>query len=615
MGSDPGSAASLLERAEQAWCGGDGEAAMSLFDRAAVTAQAHGDPVTHATAVLGLARGQQYNLTPGLLPIRLYAAYEELDDPPLRARVAAALARCWAYANEPRRARPFAIEAVHLAEQQDDPVLLADALDAALASHWGPDDLAVRRHWAVRLADAAAHLADPDARLQAQLWSLTLAWEVLDLTRMHRSMRAIELLADESPRAEFFAATRRLPIELLRQHLDVARLLIERAADAAGAAVIPDAAGVLHGMRGYTAFFAADVQTCATEAPAFEAYAVEFGVASVRAEAAIIWLGAKRPDKAAEMIGAFTPQVLSQLPRDSDWLLIVQCVLEAALAIGDTEILSSAVALLAPYGGRSVVNAGAVMWHGVTDDTLARAYAVLGDNDAAARHRAAALATYERIGARWWRDRLRAKLPADTQPPAGPTPTPHLVIAHLHQQPGGLWLVGREGATFVLPRMRGLTHLHALLRNPDTELAALNLFGDQVVEQTPLDVLDDESRRRMHARLTELDAELGHSHRPALQDERDAIAAYLASATGLAGRGRTTGSHAERARVAVRKAIVAALAAIAETDPRLGRHLHDRVHTGHHCHYQTDPDHPIHWILCQPQIRASLTSDQQPPPP
>ncbi len=108
----------------------------------------------------------------------------------------------------------------------DDPVLLADALDAALASHWGPDELALRRDWAVRLDDAAAHLRDPDARLQAQLWGLTVAWEVLDLPRMHRCMRAIELLAEESPRAAFFAASRRLPLELLRRHLDVAPLLV-----------------------------------------------------------------------------------------------------------------------------------------------------------------------------------------------------------------------------------------------------------------------------------------------------------------------------------------------------------------------------------------------------
>ena len=56
-------------------------------------------------------------------------------------RLAAALARCWAYANEAARARPFAAEALDLAQELDEPPLLADALDAALASHWGPDEL------------------------------------------------------------------------------------------------------------------------------------------------------------------------------------------------------------------------------------------------------------------------------------------------------------------------------------------------------------------------------------------------------------------------------------------------------------------------------------------
>jgi tetratricopeptide (TPR) repeat protein len=591
MACDPTSAASLLALAEEAWAGGDGEAAIAFFERAADVAEEQDDPGGRTAAVLGLARGQHYNLTPGLLPVRLHATYDAVEEPQPRARLAAALARCWAYANEPGRARPFAVEALHLADQQDDPVLLADALDAALASHWGPGDLALRRDWAVRLADAAAHLGDHDARLQAQLWSLTVAWEVLDLPRMHRSMRAIEQLAEESPRTEFFAATRRLPLELLRQNLEVAPLLVECAAAAAQTAVIPDAAGMLHGMRGYTAFFTGDADGCAAEAPAFEAYAVEFGVATVRAEAAVVWLGAGRLDKVAEMIGAFTPEVLSGLPQDSDWLLVLQCVLEGALAIRDIEVTAAALTLLAPYAGRSVVNAGAVMWHGVTDDTLSRAYALLGDAEASARHRAAALATYERIGASWWRDRLRAQLPAE------PPSAADVISVHLHQQPGGLWLVGREGATFVLPRMRGLAHLHALLSRPDTDLPSMNLVGGEVIEQAALDVLDDDSRRILRARLSELDAELAHSDRPELSDERHAVASYLASATGLGGRHRTTGSHAERARVAVRKAIVAALGRIAESDPWLGRHLRDRVRTGFECRYETDPDHPVRWIL------------------
>jgi hypothetical protein len=261
------------------------------------------------------------------------------------------------------------------------------------------------------------------------------------------------------------------------------------------------------------------------------------------------------------------------------------------VAVDDREVAAATVSLLTPYASRSVVNAGAVMWHGVTDDTLARAFALLGDSEAAARHRSAALATYQRIGAVWWRDRLRAKLPAE---PAQPSDD---VVVHLHQQPGGLWLVGREGATFVLPRMRGLEHLHVLLGSPDGDVPAAVLMGGKIVTQGGLEVIDDEARRVLGARLRQIDAELEFAERSDLREERDAITAYLAGATGRAGRSRMTGSHDERARVAVRKAIVAAMARIAETDPWLGRLLRNRIKTGLECRYESEPDHPIRWVL------------------
>jgi len=119
----------------------------------------------------------------------------------------------------------------------------------------------------------------------------------------------------------------------------------------------------------------------------------------------------------------------------------------------------------------------------------------------------------------------------------------------------------------------------------------MSLVGGEVVEQSGLELLDEEARRAYRARLAELDPD-----DPA-DDERAWLLDQLGAATGLAGRRRTSGSTEERARVAVRKAIVAALARIAETDPWLGRHLHDRVRTGLECRYESDPDHPVHWLL------------------
>src|SRR5690349_12101780 len=110
MVTNAASASGLIARAEAAWAQGDGEAAMAFFGRAADLAEAGDDSDALVAAVLGLARGQQYNFLPGLLPVRLHAAYEGARARETRVRLAAALARCWAYANEPVRARPFARE-------------------------------------------------------------------------------------------------------------------------------------------------------------------------------------------------------------------------------------------------------------------------------------------------------------------------------------------------------------------------------------------------------------------------------------------------------------------------------------------------------------------------
>ena len=109
---------------------------------------------------------------------------------------------------------------------------------------------------------------------------------------------------------------------------------------------------------------------------------------------------------------------------------------------------------------------------------------------------------------------------------------------------------------------------------------------------------DGISRRSIDETPQEIDdadagADLGRVE--LLTDEREVLLEQLRTATGMSGSGRTTGSSRQRARIAVRKAIVAAVARIAETDPWLGRHLRDHVHT--ECRYESDPDYPIRWVL------------------
>jgi hypothetical protein len=597
--TQPPAVGDLLDRADAARTAGRGEVAARLYDEAAARCRAADDLGGWTRAVLGAASVLLFGSEPGKLPAELYDVLARTTDDATRARLAAALARCWAYTGQPVRGVRFADEAVERAERAGTPELLADCLDAALAAHWGPDELGVRRSLAGRLDEVAAHVLDPGARLQAHMWGLQVACEALDVQTIHRQMRALELLGEESPRALFFAASRRLMLDLLRGRTDTTARLVGIAAAAAEQAALADAWMVLKAMEMYSAVQSGDTAVCAATAAECEAFALAEGVTAVCAEAAFVWVGAARPDRVRALVHTFHGPVLDDLPRDVNWLLILQCVLEAALAVGDREVVETAARLLTPYEGRAVFNAGAVMFHGVTDDTLARAAAALGDPDTAERLRARALATYERLGAQWWRNRL-----------ASSAPVPATAVSrrvHLHPAPGGLWLIGAEPAAAPLRALRGFSHLRALLRRPHQPIAALDLAGAGIgvlVEPNMGEILDRRALAEYRQRLRDLEQEIAEAEDwsdvgrlDAARAERDALLHELAAATGLGGRARTPGSSQERARIAVQKAISAAVDRIAAIDRTLAGHLQTAVRTGLSCSYEPRPGEAPDWIL------------------
>ena len=236
--------------------------------------------------------------------------------------------------------------------------------------------------------------------------------------------------------------------------------------------------------------------------------------------------------------------------------------------------------MLAPYGGRAVLNAGAVTFHGVVDEYL-------GDLGAAR-------SAYRRIGARWWADRL-------TVPPA-PADV-GVTVVHLHEA-DGTWTVGRDGATVELPDLRGLHHLRMLVARPGSEVAAIDLVGAEVTEGDVGPVLDEQAKRAYRTRLAEIDAEIDEAgdwadparHERALL-EREALLGQLSAAVGLAGRDRRSGATAERARMAVRKAITSALRRLQATDPALARLVRDGLQTGTTCRWEPDPGRPVRWVI------------------
>lgn len=546
---------------------------------------------------LDLADTYVFGTEPGRIPAVLFEAYDTAAGPRDRALLGAALARCWAYAGEHARAVPFAVSAVREAEESGDPLVLAGALDAALATHWGPDELEVRVDLARRLADVAAHLTDVDARTRAHLWLLTVGVETLDVTEMNRQMRALERLGEESRRSLFFAASRRLMLDLMRGRTDTSPRLVALAEETADE--LADGPVVLGAMRGYAGAQSGDQRTVELIRWG-EQLAVDEGIRELHAELAWIHAELGRLDDARRLVAVFDDRVLQHLPRDHNYLMVLQLLLDVGLMADLDQLVEDVVPLLMPYAGRAVVNAGAVMFHGVTDDTLARACERLGDRDRAEALRAKALATYRRVGASWWHDRLARALPSPGGAPATAT------SMTLRPGPPGVWLVGLGSVETAVPARRGFEHLHALLSRPGVEVAALDLAGGpETIAQAGLgEVADAQALAAYRRRLEQIDDELDEADALGdqdaarrLADERSALVGELGAVTGLGGRRRTTGSGNERARVAVRKAVAAALDAIHAVDPVVARHLSGHVHTGLWCRYDPDPDAPVVWRL------------------
>lgn len=607
----PAPLALLLDRADHERLAGRGDAAAAMYDEAIQLSRAAGDLPSWIRAALAAAGLHVFGTVPGKLPAELYDLLIRITDDKDRARIASALAHCWTYGGEAARAAPFAAEALELAERAGEPAVIADALDAMLACHWGPDDLDCRITLGRRLEEVTAHVLDPNARLQAHLWALQIACETLNVQAIHRHLRALDRLAEESTRARFFAASRRLMYDVLRGRTDTAAGLIEIARDSSGDAGLADGWMVVKAMTVYSALAAGDINRCAAIAAEAEQFALSEGAPEICAEAAWMWIGAQRPDRARKLLDTLTGAVLEQLPRDVNWLLTLQCVLEAGLATRHAELVGMAATLLTPYEGRAVFNAGAVAFHGLTDDTLSRAADLSGDSQRSERLRNRALATYIQLGASWWYDRLHNFRPAQLSSRlSGGTPSRSSAArVHLHPIRDGLWLIG-PGAGAPVRGVRGFRYLQQLLDCPGTAVPAVDLAtgGRPTVMQSTIGpVIDAQALAAYRSRLDALDSELSEAENwsdlgraEVLREERAALLKQVSAAKGIRGRQRTTGSTNERARVAVTKAIGVATNRIAAVDADLGEHLRATVHTGAECCYRPDAEPPV-WILVVPR--------------
>src|SRR5581483_4676656 len=287
----------------------------------------------------------------------------------------------------------------------------------------------------------------------------------------------LDLLAQESGnvRIAFFACARRAMHALVTAGLDVAGELIASTSEIGAQAAEPDLAAVEHSLAAARARRAGDTAVLRQEAAAFAEYGATDGVPSVSAEAAVLWLESGEPGSALALLHQLAGGGLDAVTRDVDFLLTIASLVQVAAALHRDDITADGIHLLTPYAGRAVLNAGAVVFHGVVDDYLYRACQSLGQQDAA-RWQHLAAASYQRTGAACWHERL--SWPAAPRPPqagaARPGPGPAQVM-HLRRDGPARWAVGLDGATAALPDLKGLHYLRLLIERPGVDLAATAL--------------------------------------------------------------------------------------------------------------------------------------------
>jgi hypothetical protein len=145
-----------------------------------------------------------------------------------------------------------------------------------------------------------------------------------------------------------------------------------------------------------------------------------------------------------------------------------------------------------------------------------------------------------------------------------------------------------------------MLHLAVLLANPNIEIPAIELAtgvaalgrSDQRVGSLGQPVLDRKAIERYRQRLSKLTADAEqlescneYERAAKARAEREWIVAELSAGTGFGGRTRRFPDNAERARVAVGKAIRRAITRIRDADLLVGEHLRRSVHTGIRCSY------------------------------
>jgi tetratricopeptide (TPR) repeat protein len=200
-------------------------------------------------------------------------------------------------------------------------------------------------------------------------------------------------------------------------------------------------------------------------------------------------------------------------------------------------------------------------------------------------------------------------------------------LTGVFRRQGEYWTLSWSGSESRLKHRKGMHYIARLLHYPGQEFASQALVfaiepasdNSRIVSASATDskqthtnivrgvgdagaMLDARAKAQYQRRLEDLRDELEIAEQGNDLDragktraEIEFIEREIAAAVGLGGGDRKSASHAERARLAVTKAIKAALNHIRNADPELARHLNLSIQTGYFCAYH--PSELVAWQL------------------
>jgi hypothetical protein len=654
----------LLSLAEALTAAGpDPEAARALHEAVQLARHA-GEPRLLATAALLNARHLDFNAPSDAVAALLREAAAALDpgDHALRARTLARLAMT--LAPDLDAARATAEEAVREAREavtrdadSPDPdsgqgaaAALATSLLARHHVLWGTQDPGDALAAADEIIAAAQQARLPETELDGRVMRLTHLLEAGDGPAAQRVLPGLGRLADVlgQPAARLTAWSRRSTLAALAGDFGPAADFSRQAFQAGQAAGLPDAGAVYWGQL-YAIWLHAGL-------PHDDEQWMERELRDLVARshlwaghaAALVQLDAAHggTEQARGRLDELAGPGLDLLRPDMLYAWALAEIARGCVLLQAAEHAPRIYRALAPYAGRAIVAAGAVMCSGSADHYLAGLAALDGDLAAADRHYRAAISCHRRLGARPMLARSlhdhalllqRRGGAADRAAATAALAEARAIAAGCGMTrlpavldgageagrpgPGGLtltredavWGVGYAGQRTRLPDSLGLRYLDLLVRQPGRELAASELVrlagagpagpgaasaaarADGLHEATGApadDVLDSRARAAYRQRLADLDADLAEAaewndteRASRIRAEKDFLVRELAAATGLGRRPRQLGSESERARLNVTRAIRTAIARIREHAPDAAAHLDQAVRTGSRCCY------------------------------